>query len=168
MRLLSVFALVVAVAAPSLVSAQSVSEVERQTATLRSRIEANRSKVSQDEAELASAEARVAGAEARVSEARVRLNDPELEFLEREAQRFDELLARGDVAPSERDAAARALASSRFRIEQVIASLPVLEAAVREATANLDSAKAALERSQTALREATILSPIDGVVLVRQ
>ena len=123
--------------------------------------------LAQDEAELASAEARVAGAEARVSEARVRLNDPELEFLEREAQRFEELLARGDVAPSERDAAARALASSRFRIEQVKASLPVLEAAVREATANLDSAKAALERSQTALREATILSPIDGVVLVR-
>jgi HlyD family secretion protein len=43
----------------------------------------------------------------------------------------------------------------------------VLEASVAGAQADLAATAAAVERSETALREATIRSPIDGIVLVR-
>ena len=121
----------------------------------------------QDEADRAAAEARVRAAEARVAEARVRIDDPEPAFLTREFARVEELFADGDVSARERDDAERALATARFRVDQAKANLPVLEAAVAEAQAGLASANAALERSATALREATILSPIDGLVLIR-
>lgn len=123
--------------------------------------------LAQDQAELASAEARVAASLARVEEARTRLDDPELAFWEREYARLVELYSSGDVTLKQRDDAERTLAATRFRVIQVRASLPVLEAAVREAEADLLAAKASLERSQTTLREATIRSPIDGVLLVR-
>ena len=123
--------------------------------------------LAQDEADLASAQARVAAATARIDEAKTRLEDPEVAFLAKENERRQELHASGDVSERERDDAARALSAAEFRIAQVEASLPVLEAAASEARANLDSSEAALERSRTALREATIRCPIDGVVLVR-
>ncbi|MFT5048878.1 MAG: HlyD family secretion protein [Chlamydiales bacterium] len=123
--------------------------------------------VAQDEADVASAQARLSGAQARILEARVRLDDPEIGFLERESRRLDALLKTGDVSDRERDDAARALAVATFRLAQVQASLPVLEAAAGEARANLKSAEAALERSASTLSETTIRCPIDGVVLVR-
>ncbi|MFT5461726.1 MAG: HlyD family secretion protein, partial [Planctomycetota bacterium] len=73
----------------------------------------------------------------------------------------------GDVSVRERDDAERALANAEFRVRQVQASMPGLEASVTEAEAQVTSAEASQERSATALREATILSPIDGIVLVR-
>jgi HlyD family secretion protein len=121
----------------------------------------------QDRADLASAEARVAAAVARLEEARVRVDDPELDYVRREAARMDELLASGDVSQRERDVAGRDLASVEFRVAQVRATLPVLAASVKEAEANLASAAAAVDRSETAMREATIRCPIDGIVLVR-
>lgn len=130
----------------------------------REQLEAQRA---QDVAKLKSAEARLAGAKARVAEAKVRLEDPEVEFLEREADRLERLFQGGNISPNERDRAAREAAASRFRVAQVQASLPVLEASISEAMANFDSAQAELERSETTLREATIRSPIDGVVLLR-
>jgi HlyD family secretion protein len=121
----------------------------------------------QDEADVNAAQARLAAAEARVAEARVRATDPEVEFLRREAQRMEELFAQGDVSVRERDEAQRTLSNAEFRVKLVEANLPVLEAAVKEAEADAAAAQADLERSATALREATILCPIDGVVLVR-
>lgn len=123
--------------------------------------------VAQDEAELQSAEARVAAARAAVAEARLQLEDPSIDFLEREAQRQAQLHEQKSVSLKDREDAALALASSRFRLELTRARLPILEAAVEEAEANLASARAALERSRTTLKETTIRCPIDGVVLVR-
>jgi len=121
----------------------------------------------QDEAGLLAAEARVQGALARVAEARVRLDDPELEYLEKDVERLTTLLADGNVSQKEHDDVNRALVAARFRVAQVEANLPILEAAVAEARAGLASARAELERSETGLREATIRCPMDGVVLVR-
>ena len=123
--------------------------------------------LAQDQADLASARARLAAAQARVAEAEVRLTDPELAFVKREALRLEELFVTGDVTQKERDAAEQALAAVRFRLEQVRANLAVLRASVAEAAANLASSEASLERSETTLREATIRSPIDGIVLTR-
>jgi HlyD family secretion protein len=123
--------------------------------------------LAQDQADFYSAQARVAEAHARIEEARVKLDDPEVEFLHREARRLEQLFQSGDASYKERDDAQRALAVADFRSAQVRASLPVLAAALAEAEANLASAQAALDRSQTTLREATIRCPMDGIVLVR-
>lgn len=121
----------------------------------------------ENEAGIQGAKARVDAAVARVEEARVRIEDPELEFLEREAARMDELFAEGAVSVKDREEAHRTLANARFRVELVRANVPVLEAARAEAEAGLASAQAALERTETGLREATVRCPMSGVVLVR-
>ncbi len=121
----------------------------------------------QDEADLASAKARLDAARARRAEAEVRVDDPELRFAQREANRLEVLFETGDVSERERDEATNALAIVRHRIRQVEANLPVLDAAILEAQANLASMEAAVERAQTALREATVRSPIAGIVLDR-
>ena len=123
--------------------------------------------LAQDAADLDSAKARVAAAKARLEEARGNLDDPALDFARREAARVEELFESANVSESERDATAEALAQVEFRLRRVERSLPVLAAAIQEAEANLASAQAAVERTETALRETTIRSPIDGVVLVR-
>jgi HlyD family secretion protein len=123
--------------------------------------------LAQDRADLQSAQARVAAATARVEEAKVALEDPELEFVQHEAERLALLFDTGDVTERELEGAQREHVRVKFAIERLTAGLPVLEAAIAEARANLDSAAAAVERSETALSEATILSPIDGIVLVR-
>ena len=124
--------------------------------------------LAQQKADQASAQARVAASEARLAEARVGLEDPELEFRERESERLNQLYKSGDVTLVQRDNAARALADIKFRLAQVRASLPVLEASIAEAEADLASTNAAVDRGETALRESTIRSPIDGVVLLRE
>jgi HlyD family secretion protein len=123
--------------------------------------------LAQDRADQAGAEARLAAAKARLLEARGRLQDPELDFARREAERNDQLFQSANVSERERDLTARALAQVEFRLQQVSNNLPVLEAAIREAEADLAAAQAALERSETALSEATIRCPMDGLVLVR-
>jgi len=121
----------------------------------------------QDRADQASAEARLLAAHARVAEAEVLLDDPELRFVRRESERLTQLFATGDVTERERDEAQRELARVEFQLAKVAASLPVLQASVAEAEADRQAAAAAVERGETALREATILCPIDGIVLVR-
>ncbi|MFT5284380.1 MAG: HlyD family secretion protein [Planctomycetota bacterium] len=129
--------------------------------------EQTEAQLAQQRADQASARARLAAAEARLVEAQVRLEDPELEFRRRESDRLNQLFKSGDVTLVQCDEAARALADIEFRLEQARANLPVLAASIAEATANLDATNAAVERGETALRESTIRSPIDGVVLIR-
>lgn len=124
--------------------------------------------LAQDRADLASASARVAAAEARIEEANVRIDDPEIEFLEREVARLEQLRERGNVSTRDADDAARNLATARFRVKQVKASLPVLQASLDGARADLDAAQASVDRSETALQETSILCPINGVVLLRE
>ncbi|RKY20639.1 MAG: hypothetical protein DRQ55_06980 [Planctomycetota bacterium] len=120
-----------------------------------------------DRAGLASARARLSAAQARVAEAQVRLDDPELTFAQRESARLGELFRTGDVTQKEFDDAEQRLETVRFRIQLVRANLEVLRSSVQEATANLAASEADVQRSETSLREATIRSPIDGVVLTR-
>jgi len=124
--------------------------------------------LAQDDADLQAARARVDAARAALAEARVRVDDPEPSFLEREVARLEELFAAGQSSQKELDDARRLLANARFRVQLVEAGLPGLEAAVAEAEAGLAATAAARERSATALREATIRSPITGVVLLRE
>lgn len=116
----------------------------------------------------ASAKARLKAAEARLAETKVRIDDPELAFAERELVRLQDLFASGSASRNELDDAELRVAIVEFRILQTKASIPVLEAEVTRAEADILSASAAVERTETALREATIYSPIDGIVLKRE
>lgn len=116
---------------------------------------------------LKAAEARLAAAKARLDEAKVRLDDPELEFARREVKRIESLFDSGSESETVLDDAKLRLRNVEYRILQLKANLPVLDAGVLQSEADVDSAKAQLERSETALREAQIKSPVDGLVLTR-
>lgn len=118
-------------------------------------------------ANLKAAEARLAAAKARLEEAKVRLDDPEVEFAEREAARIEELYEDGNETENALDDARLRVRNVKYRIAQIQANIPVLDAGVLQSEADLDSAKASKERTETAIREATIRSPIDGIVLIR-
>ncbi len=122
----------------------------------------------ENEANMKAAQARLAAAKARVEEAKVRLVDPEMEFAKREVDRIQKLYDGGDESEAILDDAKLKLRNVEYRIQQVKANLPVLEAGILQSDADLASAKAAYDRTQTALKEATIRSPIDGVVLLRE
>ena len=115
----------------------------------------------------ASAKARKMAAEARLAEAKVRLEDPELQFARAEAARLQRLFKDGTASQTEYDEKQLRLAQVEYRIRQAEANIPVLEAQIEEAKAQVLAADAAVERTGTSLREATIRSAIDGVVLVR-
>lgn len=118
-------------------------------------------------ANLKAAEARVAAAKARLDEAKVRLEDPEVEFAQREVDRIEKLYADGNETENALDDAQLRLRNVKYRIAQIHANIPVLDAGVLQAEADLASAKASKQRTETAIREATIRSPIDGIVLIR-
>lgn len=115
----------------------------------------------------AAAAARLKAARARLAEAQVKLDDPELEFARSQAKRAQELFDDGTFSQTELDEPLLRLKMVEYRIRQTTANIFVLEAGVAQAEADLMSSDAAMERSATALREATIRSPIDGVVLLR-
>lgn len=115
----------------------------------------------------AAAKARLDAAKARLDEAKVKLVDPEQQFAVNDANRMRELVKDGSVNQKELDDAELRLANVTYRLEQVKASIPVLDAGVGQAQADLDSAIAAVDRSQTSLREATIRSQMDGLVIKR-
>jgi HlyD family secretion protein len=118
-------------------------------------------------ANLKAAEARLAAAKARLDEAKVRLDDPEVEFAEREAARIEKLYEDGNETENALDDARLRVRNVKYRIAQIQANIPVLDAGVLQSEADLASARASKDRTETAIREATIRSPIDGIVLIR-
>lgn len=118
-------------------------------------------------ANLQAAEARLSAAIARLEEAKVRLADPEIEFAQREVNRIEKLYEDGNETENALDDARLRLRNVKYRIAQIQANIPVLDAGVKQAEADLASAKASKQRTETAIREATIRSPIDGIVLIR-
>lgn len=115
----------------------------------------------------AAAEARLLASKARLAEAKVKLRDPELDYAKSELRRTEDLVKDGGASRTELDERALRVKAVEYRILQTEASIPVIEAQIAQSVAEVSSADASLERIETSLREATIRSPIDGVVLVR-
>lgn len=117
--------------------------------------------------DLDSAIARVLGAKARLEEAKIKLVDPELEFARDREKRVRALFeASIENQDSLEDAIVRRV-NIEFRVQQIKASIPVLEAGIAQAEADEKSYRAEIDVSETALRETTILSSVDGIVLTR-
>ena len=112
------------------------------------------------ETRVAEARAALDKAKARHEQARIEASTVEVDSVKKKFDRASELLARGLVAQEQMDEAetALAVANQQYRARQ---------AAVSMARAELSAAAAALERSEDELGYATILSPMDGIVLSR-
>ena len=118
-------------------------------------------------ASLNTAEAAVASAKADYERSKVDAAAPDLPFLKRDMERARSLFTGGLIAPNARDEAEKQYELALNRQKSAAANLPVMQAAIAKAEAQLEQTRAVLARAEEDLRNATIVSPIDGVVLSR-
>lgn len=115
------------------------------------------------EAEEASLEVAVAAA----ARARIEAANPELEFVRRDFERVQALVAEQVASPQALDEAEKHYQVSRNRKELLEAAARSADAQVTQARARVAAARAALDLAEESRRHATIRSPIRGVVLAR-
>ncbi|MBK9166528.1 MAG: efflux RND transporter periplasmic adaptor subunit [Bryobacterales bacterium] len=124
-------------------------------------------RVREAEAALANAEAVVESAKAELERYKVEALGPDLPFLERDMKRARQLFGDGLIAQQARDEAEKAYEMALNRQKSALVNLGVARAAVAKSEANLEQARAIVDRVREDLRNATIVSPINGVVLSR-
>jgi HlyD family secretion protein len=124
-------------------------------------------KLRQAQAALAVADAQLKSAQADYERNKVEAAGPDVPFLKKDMDRaqmmFKELL----IPQMTRDETEKNYQMAVNRQQQAIVNLGVSQAAIRKAEAQVDQFKAQLSQSEEDLRNATIVSPIDGVVLSR-
>jgi HlyD family secretion protein len=121
----------------------------------------------QAQAALGMADASLRSARAEYERAKVEAEGPDLPFLKRDMERAREMF-QSNVAPrTARDDAEKNYELAKNRQQQAVVNLGVGQAAIRKAEAQVEQSKAALSTAEEDLRNATIISPIDGVVLSR-
>lgn len=111
-------------------------------------------------ARLREAKANLASAEAAFERTRVEAEGPDLPFLKQALERARSLFAEGLIAPSLLEDADKAYQLAINKQTSARSSMAVNRAEV-------EKARAVLERAETDLRNATITSPMDGLVLSR-
>jgi HlyD family secretion protein len=124
-------------------------------------------KVRQAQAALAIAEAALKSAEADYGRTKVDAEGPELPFLKRDMERTRTMFEQKVLAQIQRDDAEKAYQMALNRQRSAQANLTVAAAAIRKAEAAVDQSRAMLNQVEEDLRNATIVSPIDGVVMSR-
>lgn len=112
-------------------------------------------KVEREKASLVAAKASVSTARANLGKAEVDLKEAQ-----RQLKRVEELLKKGVVSESEGDIA-------RARYDSDSAELKAQEASYENALAKVEQAKASLKSAESDLSHATIISPVDGIVISR-
>ena len=124
-------------------------------------------RVREAQANLNMAEAALTSAKAEYERYKVEATGPDIPFLKRDMQRarsmFDEQL----IAQAVRDDAEKNYELALNRQQSAVVNLGVARAAIAKSQAQLEQVKAQLARAEEDLRNATIVSPIDGVVLSR-
>ena len=119
------------------------------------------------QASLAIADAGVKSAKADYERYKVDAEGPDLPFLKRDRDRGQKLFSDGLIAQNARDDAQKnyEMAVNKQRSAQV--NLGSAQAAIAKSQAQLEQQQAIVARAEEDLRNATITSPIDGVVLLR-
>jgi HlyD family secretion protein len=119
------------------------------------------------EASLHFAEAQVKSAKADYERFKVDAEGPDLPFLKRDRERSHTMFASGLIAQNARDDADKnyELALNKQRSAQV--NLGSAQASIAKAEAQLQQQQAIVARTEEDVKNATIVSPIDGVVLSR-
>ena len=124
-------------------------------------------KLRQAQAALGMAEAALKTAEADYERNKVEAAGPDVPFLKRNADRAKQMYQDKLVSANTRDDVERDYEIAVNKQQQAQVSLAGSKAAITRAQAQIDQAKAALAQSEEDLRNATIISPINGVVLSR-
>ncbi|HVP53253.1 MAG TPA: efflux RND transporter periplasmic adaptor subunit [Terriglobales bacterium] len=123
--------------------------------------------VREAKAALAAAEANERAAVADVNRAKTDAEGPDVPLLYRAYQRAQKMAKEGVVSESALDDAQKAYEMAVNKRDVARAQLTVNEAKLIQAKAQVQQARATLDRSEEDLRYATITSPITGVVLSR-
>ncbi len=121
----------------------------------------------QAQAALAMAEAALKSAQADYERNKVEALGPDIPFLKRDMERARQLFAEKLMPQIARDEAEKNYEMAVNRQQQAQVNLGVSRAAIARTEAQIEQARAQLNQSEEDLRNATIASPIDGVVLSR-
>jgi HlyD family secretion protein len=92
---------------------------------------------------------------------------PEVPFLKRDMERARRMFADGLIAQNTKDDAEKNYQMAEQKQESAKANLATAQAAISKAQAALEQQQAVVALAEENLRNATIVSPIDGVVLSR-
>jgi HlyD family secretion protein len=125
------------------------------------------SRVAEANGKLDQARGAVASAKAEVDRLEIEKKDPEIVFATRNWERAQSLHANRILSDDERDQARDRFDKSDYKIRLLEAQLGVARAALKSADGKVKEVEAQAELARQELQEATIVSPIDGVVLHR-
>ena len=112
-------------------------------------------------------QAQIESARADLERYKVDAAGPDVEFLKRDRDRALHLFSEGLIASEKRDEAERNYQVALNKKTSAGANLATAKAAITKAQAQYDQQNAVVARAEEDLRNATITSPIDGVVLSR-
>jgi HlyD family secretion protein len=121
----------------------------------------------QQEAALHVAQAALKSAQADYERYKVDAAGPDVPFLKRDMERARTMFTGGLIAQNARDDAEKNYAMAVQKQESAKANLGSAAAAIAKAEAALEQQQATVSIAEENLRNATIVSPIDGVVLSR-
>lgn len=124
-------------------------------------------RVREAQAFLQAAQAAHDSAEAALERNKVEAEGPDLPFLKSAAERAKKLYSQGLIASNSLEDADKAYQLSLHKQASAMRSVSVARADVAKASAQVAQARAALERADEDLRNSTIVSPMDGLVLSR-
>ncbi len=119
------------------------------------------------QAALGVAEASLKSSQADYERYKVEANGPDVPFLKRDMERARQMFRDRLIAQNARDDAEKNYEMALNRQQSAVVNLGVAKAAIAKAEAMRDQSKAVMARAEEDLRNATIVSPIDGVVLSR-
>ena len=121
----------------------------------------------QQEAALHVAQATLRSAQADYERYKVDATGPDVPFLKRDAERAAKMFTEGLIAQNTRDDAEKNYQLAVQKQESAKANLSSAAAAIAKAQAALEQQQATVSIAEENLKNATIVSPIDGVVLSR-
>jgi HlyD family secretion protein len=121
----------------------------------------------QAQAALNVAKAAVVSAKSDYEKVKVDAAGPDLPFLKRDMDRARKLLGEQLIAQNAHDDSVKAYEMAVNRKQSAVANLSVAQAAIEKADASEQQAQAVVAQAEEDLRNATIVSPIDGVVMSR-
>jgi HlyD family secretion protein len=124
-------------------------------------------RVRQSRASLSMAQATLKSAQADYERNKVEALGPDIPFLKRDMERAKQIFREGVIPQSTRDDAEKNYEMAINRQQQAVVNLGVAKAAIAKAEAQVEQSQAALAQTEEDLRNATIVSPIEGVVLSR-
>ncbi|MEE8201593.1 MAG: efflux RND transporter periplasmic adaptor subunit [Candidatus Acidoferrales bacterium] len=126
-----------------------------------------RARVREARASLQATEAAWQAARAAHERNQVEAEAPDLPFLRTSSERAQQLQEEGLISQAVRDEAEKAYQMALNKQAAALRNVAVTRAEVAQAEARVAQARAALERAEEDLRNSTIVSPMDGVVLSR-